>query len=51
MGADDRTKMETNPGIPPFMRRWAADVNAAIAGDDGPGWVTTTTTTTTTTTV
>lgn len=48
---EDRNKMETSPGLPPFVRRWAAQVNAAIA--DGPGWVTTTTTaapTTTTTT-
>lgn len=48
--ADDRTKMETNPAVPPFMRRWAAEVNAAITQGGGPGWATTTTTTSTTTT-
>ena len=48
MSANDRTNMETNPGIPPFMRRWAKDVNDAITA--GTGFVTTTTTTSTTTT-
>lgn len=48
MGVRDRVNMETNPGLEPSFRRWAADVNDAI--ESGPGWVTTTTTTTTTTT-
>jgi len=48
MGTIDRNQMETNLGVPPFMRRWAKDVNDAI--EAGTGWVTTTTTTSTTTT-
>lgn len=54
MGADQREEdarnMETNPGLPPFMRRWAKAVNDAITEGGGPGWYTTTTTSTTTTT-
>lgn len=49
MGVLDRIKMETNPAVPPFMRRWAKDVNDSIENKGG-GWVTTTTTTSTTTT-
>lgn len=45
--ASDRTNMENNPGLPPFLRRWAKEVNAAVANKGG-GWVTTTTTVTTT---
>jgi len=46
---DDRNSMENNPGVPPFMRRWAKEVNLARANKSG-GWYTTTITTTTTTT-
>jgi hypothetical protein len=52
MSARDREKMEHALGQPPYVRRWAKDVNEAI--EEGTGWSTTTTTappTTTTTTV
>jgi len=48
MGARDREKMENALGQPPYVRRWAKDVNEAIE-DDG-GFVTTTTAPPTTTT-
>lgn len=48
--AEDRQAMESNPGVPPFMRRWAKEVNDAITQGGGPGWATTTTVTTTSTT-
>lgn len=43
---EEKNQMEQNPGLPPFLRRWAKEVNAAI--NKGALWVTTTTTTTTT---
>jgi hypothetical protein len=47
MSQADRDKMENALGQPPYVRRWAKDVNEAI--EEGTGWSTTTTTTTTTT--
>ena len=47
--ADDRSAMENHPGLPPLLRRWAAEVNAAVENKGG-SWVTTTTTSTTSTT-
>lgn len=48
MSARDREKMENALGQPPYVRRWAKDVNDAIEGDGG--FVTTTTAPPTTTT-
>jgi hypothetical protein len=48
MSQADRDKMENALGQPPYVRRWAKDVNEAI--EEGTGWSTTTTTTVTTTT-
>ncbi len=51
MGTRDRTKMENALGAPPYMRRWAKDVNDAIESDEGFVTTTTAAPTTTTTTV
>lgn len=42
---EEKKQMEENPGLPPFLRRWAKEVNAAVT--KGALWATTTTTTTT----
>lgn len=45
---DAKNQMESNPGVPPFMREWAKTVNKSLTNQHA-GWITTTTLTTTTT--